>query len=76
MIGIAKAEAVRAGSRVGTNGRAPAAAPGRAAPVANCALAIAVKDHKDEVRLSVALNRLVEEDPGLSWGPNETTRET
>ncbi|MEP7005645.1 MAG: elongation factor G [Sphingomonas bacterium] len=76
VIGIAKAEAVPAGARVGTSGRPPAAAPDRTAPVANCALAIAVKDHKDEVRLSVALNRLVEEDPGLTWGPNEATRET
>ena len=37
--------------------------------------AIAVKDHKDEVRLSAALNRLVEEDAGLRWGPDEETRE-
>lgn len=76
VIGIAKAEAVQAGSRVGTSGRVPAATPDHAPPIANCAVAIAVKDHKDEVRLSVALNRLVEEDPGLSWGPNEATRET
>jgi elongation factor G len=39
-------------------------------------LAIAVKDHKDEVRLSTALNRLAEEDSGLQWGFEEATRET
>ncbi|MEO9131991.1 MAG: elongation factor G [Sphingomonas sp.] len=76
VIGIAKAEALRSGCRVGTSGRAPATAPNPAPHVANCAVAIAVKDHKDEVRLSVALNRLIEEDPGLDWGPNEATRET
>jgi elongation factor G len=45
-------------------------------PVAHCARAIAVKDHKDEVRLSTALNRLAEEDPGLRWGQEEASRET
>jgi len=77
IVGIAKAEAVRAGDLIGTAGRAPAAAaPAVAAqPVSNCALAIAVKDHKDEVRLSTALNRLVEEDPGLRWDQDEETRQ-
>ncbi|HTH27086.1 MAG TPA: elongation factor G, partial [Sphingobium sp.] len=57
-------------------GRAPAAAaPIERAP-SNCALAIGVKDHKDEVRLSAALNRLVEEDPGLGWDQDEETHET
>jgi elongation factor G len=45
-------------------------------PIANCALAIAVTDHKDEVRLSTALNRLVEEDPGLRWGQDEESHDT
>jgi elongation factor G len=76
IVGIAKAESVRAGARVGTAGKAPPALGAPELPVANCALAIAAKDHKDEVRLSTALNRLIEEDPGLRWGPGEASHET
>jgi elongation factor G len=76
IIGIAKAEATQAGELIGTVGRAPAVAAAIAWPIANCALAIAVSDHKDEVRLSTALNRLVEEDPGLRWGQDEESRDT
>ena len=67
---------VQAGDRLGTAGRAPAAAAPIERGPANYALAIAVKDHKDEVRLSTALNRLVEEDSSLHWGLDEATRET
>ncbi|ATE64786.1 elongation factor G [Rhizorhabdus dicambivorans] len=76
IVGIAKIDALQAGDRVGTNGKAPAAAPAADPPVCNCAVAIGVSDHKDEVRLSGALNRLVEEDPGLHWGTDEATRQT
>jgi elongation factor G len=75
IIGIAKAEATRAGDVIGIAARHAAKAPA-AWPIANYALAIAVKDHKDEVRLSTSLNRLVEEDPGLRWGQDEASRET
>lgn len=76
IVGIAKVEGVKAGDLAGIAGPAPAAALPAEAPVANCARAIAVKDHKDEVRLSTALNRLAEEDPGLRWGQEEASRET
>jgi elongation factor G len=76
VVGIAKAEAVDAGDRLGIGGPAPSAAAARAPLVANSALSIAVKDHKDEVRLSAALNKLVEEDPGLSWNTIEESHET
>ena len=76
IVGIAKVDAVQAGDRLGTTGRAPTPAECAARPVTNCALAIAAKDHKDEVRLSTALNRLTEEDPALHWGTDEATRET
>ncbi|MBA3895610.1 MAG: elongation factor G [Sphingomonadaceae bacterium] len=76
LIGIAKMDSARAGETIGTGGGKIAAGEADAPPVANVALAIAVKDHKDEVRLSTALNRLVEEDPGLSWGQEEASRET
>lgn len=76
IVGIAKLDTAQAGDRLGTAGKAPAASPPRARPTTNCALAIAVKDHKDEVRLSSALNRLAEEDPALHWGTDDATRET
>lgn len=76
IVGIAKIDTVRASDRLGMAGRPPAPAAVAVAPVMHSTLAIAVKDHKDEVRLSTALNRLAEEDPGLQWGFEETTRET
>lgn len=76
IVGIAKIDTVRAGDRLGMAGRAPAPTAAAVAPVTHSTLAIAVKDHKDEVRLSTALNRLAEEDSGLQWGFEEATRET
>jgi len=76
VVGIAKLDTAQAGDRLGTNGRAPAAPAATARPVTNCALAIAAKDHKDDVRLSTALNRLAEEDAALRWGTDEATGET
>jgi len=75
--GIAKAEGLIAGEVAGVGGRCAGAGCPDAEPViANCALAIAAKDQKDEVRLSVALNRLAEEDAGLRWSHDEGSRET
>lgn len=76
IVGIAKIDTVQAGDRIGTAGKAAPPGDARTRPVTNCALAIAAKDHKDEVRLSTALNRLTEEDPALHWGTDEATRET
>jgi elongation factor G len=76
IVGIAKADTAQAGDLIGIAGRAPQVAASMQWPVANYALAIAVSDHKDEVRLSTALNRLVEEDPGLRWGQDDESRET
>jgi elongation factor G len=75
IVGIAKADAVLAGERLG-EGAAPAPRESRPAHLANSALAISVQDHKDEVRLSTALNRLVEEDLGLSWEADGETHAT
>src|SRR5690606_35782212 len=75
VVGIAKADSIGAGDRLGIGAPVSSATP--AAPLrANSALSIAVKDHKDEVRLSAALNKLVEEDTGLSWETLEETHET
>ncbi len=77
IVGIAKAEGLRAGEIAGVGCRcAGADCVEVEPPVANCALAIAAKDQKDEVRLSVALNRLAEEDAGLRWSHDERSRET
>lgn len=76
VVGIAKVEGVQAGEVMGIAGKATAVGSAIPHPVANCALAIAAKDHKDEVRLSAALNRLAEEDAGLHWGQDEASRET
>lgn len=75
IIGIAKVDSLQPGMRL-CAGRQPEAAAPADKPVTNCALAIAVNDHKDEVRLSGALNRLVEEDPGLGWATDDATRQT
>lgn len=76
VVGIAKIDTARAGDRLGMSGRAPAPLAAPPPPITHSTLAIAAKDHKDEVRLSTALNRLAEEDPALQWGFEETTRET
>ncbi|HET9628183.1 MAG TPA: elongation factor G [Novosphingobium sp.] len=75
IIALAKAEGVGAGMRIGI-GAATAAADRRERRVAHHAVAIAVPDHADEVRLSGALARLVEEDLGLAWETPAETRET
>ena len=76
IVGIAKADAVHAGDRLGIGGARPAPREPQIQRIANSALSISVKDHKDEVRLSTALNKLVEEDRGLSWETSEGTHET
>ncbi len=76
VVGIAKADDVHAGDRLGIGGAKPSPRRGHAPRTANSALSISVKDHKDEVRLSTALNKLTEEDRGLSWETSEGTHET
>ena len=75
IVGIAKADMAHAGEVVGI-GHKPTPVEPMAAPVANCALAIEVKNPKDEVRLSAALNRLAEEDFGLHWDQDDESHET
>lgn len=75
VVGIAKLEGLRAGDRLSVTGSKPAPAPPRRKAAANCAIAISVKDHKDEVRLSAAIGRLIEEDAGLDWAADGMTSE-
>ncbi|HMC91896.1 MAG TPA: elongation factor G, partial [Allosphingosinicella sp.] len=72
VVAIAKAEGVGAGQWLGASGTLPTIQ--RLA--SNYALAIATTDRKDDVRLSTALHKLVEEDPSLSWEQDEALHET
>ena len=72
IVAIAKADAVHAGQWLGAAGAETQAER----PPSNYALAIATRDHKDDVRLSSALHKLVEEDLSLSWSQDEAHHET
>jgi elongation factor G len=74
VIAIAKADAARAGMLLGTGEGANAHATDL--PPRNAALAITTRDRKDDVKLSTALHKLVEEDPALSWTQNDDSHET
>jgi elongation factor G len=75
VVAIAKAEGVRAGDWL-VAGRAAAPSIGIDLPATNFALAITTRDRKDDVRLSTALHKLVEEDPTLGWEQDEALHET
>lgn len=75
VVGIPKLEGVQAGDRLGMAGHKPEAAPQREKAHANCALTISVKDHKDEVLLSTAIGKLVEEDAGLDWAVDDMSQQ-
>jgi elongation factor G len=75
VIAIGKLDPVAGGDLLASGGAAQKAvvAPAKRYPVFQ--LAIATKDRKDDVRLSGALQKLVEEDPGLSVLHDQTTHE-
>ena len=73
VVGIAKADAVQAGQWLGTSPAGPLAID---SPALNHALAISTRDRKDDVRLSTALHKLVEEDRTLEWEQDEALHET
>ena len=76
IIGIAKVDSWRAGDRLAVGARPSSEGFAIPGPTLNCAQALAVKDAKDEVRLSTALNRLVEEDAALHWETDDKSHET
>ncbi|HEX8216753.1 MAG TPA: elongation factor G [Allosphingosinicella sp.] len=75
VVAVAKAEGVGPGDWLST-GKIVAAKPDIELPAANYVLAISTKDRKDDVRLSTALHKLVEEDPMLEWEQDEALHET
>jgi len=74
VVAIAKLEGIGAGEWL-SPGKVPSA-PEIVRPARNYALAIATRDRKDDVRLSSALHKLVEEDPALDWEQDEAMHET
>jgi elongation factor G len=76
IVALGKADAVRGGTLLRAGG-APGAAPELPGmPPANAAIAITTRDRKDDVRLSTALTKLVEEDPALAWTQDEALHQT
>ncbi|WP_340644005.1 elongation factor G [Phenylobacterium sp.] len=73
---IAKIEAAHAGEVVSMDGKARRTSIAPAEAPVLYALSVAAKDRKDDVRLSSALARLVEEDPGLHVVLDPETQET
>ncbi len=74
VVAIAKLEGLHAGEWLaGGKPPPPLEVP---QPTRNYALAIATKDHKDDVRLSTALHKLIEEDRALLWEQDEVMHET
>src|SRR3546814_10910166 len=66
---------VQAGYLLGIGGRSRARRIVTEMPETNAALAIVTRDRKDDVRLSMALNKLTEVDPALRWGQDEMLHE-
>jgi elongation factor G len=75
-VALGKLDPVRTGDTLGAKGAkvAPVAAP--AAPQAVLRLVVTPTERKDEVKLSSALNRMVEEDPSLTVTHIQETGET
>jgi elongation factor G len=75
VVAIAKAEGVYAGDWLSAKGTPPER-PEVELPSRTFALAITTKDRKDDVRLSTALHKLVEEDLSLTWEQDEALHQT
>ncbi|HEX8191380.1 MAG TPA: elongation factor G, partial [Allosphingosinicella sp.] len=75
VVALAKAEGVGAGEWLSA-GKGALPRPDVPLPAANYVLAISTTDRKDDVRLSTALHRLVEEDSMLTWEQDEALHET
>ena len=75
IIAIAQADNVRANAILGTKAAGDASFRLIEKPALNAAIAIVTRDRKDDVRLSTALHKLVEEDPALEWGQDAATHQ-
>jgi elongation factor G len=66
IVAIGKVEAAGAGQTLSTNGQPQTVLAAAHARRPLFAVALSARNHKDDVRLSGALSKLIEEDPGLS----------
>ena len=73
VVALAKLEGVKAGQWLGTGALPPE--PDIPMPALNCAMAIEPADRKDDVKLSGALARLLEEDAALQLEQHEAIHE-
>ena len=73
VVAVAKIDTVKAGQWIGTGKLPPPVEIGY--PARNCAIAIEPADRKDDVKLSGALQRVVEEDAGLIVEHDEAAHE-
>ncbi|MBA3666148.1 MAG: elongation factor G [Sphingomonas sp.] len=73
LVAVAKVDGVKTGDWLGTGKLPPAIDIDL--PSRNCALAIEPADRKDDVRLSGALNRILEEDQSLTLEQDEASHE-
>ncbi len=74
-VAFARLESLTTGDRFSDNKKAPEAAAIAPPPPATQAIAIHVKDRKDEVRLAAALAKLCEEDPSLAYVQDQESGE-
>ena len=74
IVALAKVEALSAGQSISASGIAAVADFPKAEPPV-FALALAARNRNDEVKLSGALHKVVEEDPSLSFEPRAETHE-
>ncbi|MGD0639958.1 MAG: elongation factor G [Roseiarcus sp.] len=74
-VAFARLESLVTGDRFSDNKKPPEAAPAVPPPPATQAIAIHVKDRKDEVRLAAALAKLCEEDPSLAYVQDQESGE-
>lgn len=75
IVAVGRLEGIKTGTTLTANGQSPLELP-RATPLSPVyALAIAPEQRNDEVKLSAALNRLMEEDPALAWEQHGDTHE-
>lgn len=76
IVAIAKADNAKPGMLLGRQAHGDMSIRLIDLPPRNASIAIATRDRKDDVRLSTALHKLVEEDPALDWGHDEASHET
>ena len=74
-VAFARLESFTTGDRFSDGKKPPEPAPAVPAPPATQAVAIHVKDRKDEVRLAAALTKLCEEDPSLAYVQDQESAE-